>query len=417
MAQSRHHGSRPGCPLPRVKQTLLGSGNVSAFGPERTSHSAASYGCRDLREIELVDQTKENWQRLGPVEDLKKRDLQQIEVGRTIIALSFQNGEFGAVSGLCNHAGGPLGQGSLKDDYIVCPWHSWMFHRLTGEARPGIPAAVPRHELRIEDGNLYINIAAATPRIQAPHAKHPLTRAIVRDPGPLRVAGISTTVMNTQSPRYSTSEGLLRVSLDHANSSGIETRLIRLNDLRFRACEGYYSKSAHACTWPCTITQMDSSDQLDSVYEALVFWADIVLVATPIRWGSPSSLYLKMAERLNCVQNQITISDRVLIRNKVAAFIVTGGQDNVQAVAGQMMMFFGELGFSFPQFPFIAHSRGWSAEDMENNVAEVRDSSDLHQGARALVDRCIELAGRLVAVDTAPTHVTRGGRKAHDLSS
>ena len=82
-----------------------------------------------------------------------------------------------------------------------------------------------------------------------------------------------------------------------------------------------------------------------------------------------------------------------------------------------MMMFFGELGFSFPQFPFIAHSRGWSAEDMENNVAEVRDNAELQRGACALVDRCIELAERLVAVDTAPTRVARGGRKAHDLGS
>ena len=69
--------------------------------------------------------------------------------------------------------------------------------------------------------------------------------------------------------------------------------MIRLNDLRFRACEGYYSKSAYACTWPCTITQMDSADQLDAVYEALVFWADIVLIATPIRWGGPSRLLKK----------------------------------------------------------------------------------------------------------------------------
>ena len=43
---------------------------------------------------------------------------------------------------------------------------------------------------------------------------------------------------------------------------------MRLNELTFRACEGYYSKSAHACTWPCSITQMDPEDQLDAVYEA-----------------------------------------------------------------------------------------------------------------------------------------------------
>ena len=100
----------------------------------------------------MADQAEGNWRRLGSAADLQKRDLQQLEVGRTLIALSYRNGEFGAVSGRCNHAGGPLGQGLLKDDYIVCPWHSWMFHRLTGKAQPGIPAAVPQHALLIRNG-------------------------------------------------------------------------------------------------------------------------------------------------------------------------------------------------------------------------------------------------------------------------
>ena len=37
---------------------------------------------------------------------------------------------------------------------------------------------------------------------------------------------------------------------------------MRLSDLKFRPCEGYYSKSAHACTWPCSITQMDPGDEM-----------------------------------------------------------------------------------------------------------------------------------------------------------
>ena len=179
--------------------------------------------------------------------------------------------------------------------------------------------------------------------------------------------------MDEANPRFSGSDHLLRHALDACVAHGAESRLIRLNELKFRACEGYYSKSAHACTWPCSITQMDESDQLDRVYEALVHWADAVIVATPIRWGAASSLYFKMAERLNCVQNPITIRNRVLIRNKVAGFIIVGGQDNIQAVAGQMLGFFAELGFIFPQFPYIAHSRGWSSEDMERNVEIVRE--------------------------------------------
>ena len=124
---------------------------------------------------------------------------------------------------------------------------------------------------------------------------------------------------------------------------------------------------------------MDADDQMDQVYEALVHWADAVIVATPIRWGAASSLYFKMAERLNCVQNAITTRNNVLIRNKVAGFIVVGGQDNIQAVAGQMLGFFAELGFIFPQFPYIAHSRGWSHEDME---AQRRDRARFRSNSR-----------------------------------
>ena len=180
-------------------------------------------------------------------------------------------------------------------------------------------------------------------------------------------------------------------------------------------CEGYYSKSAHACTWPCSITQMDSDDQLDRIYEALVHWADVIVLSTPIRWGSASSLYYKMAERLNCIQNQITIRNKVLIKNKVASFIITGGQDNVQDVAGHMLGFFAELGFLFPRFPFIAHSRGWSAEDMENNVADVENNNDLKEGAKDLVRRSIEMAGIIIASDLIKQKIVFSGRKARKI--
>jgi multimeric flavodoxin WrbA len=161
---------------------------------------------------------------------------------------------------------------------------------------------------------------------------------------------------------------------------------------------------------------MDDKDQLDQVYEAIVHWADVILVATPIRWGAASSLYYKMAERMNCIQNQVTTRDRVLIRDKVAGFIVIGGQDNVQAVAGQMLGFFAELGFLFPQFPYVAHSRGWTAEDMERNVEELRTSQDLRDGTAALVERCTMLARRLMESEHTLDRVARGGRKAHALS-
>ena len=193
--------------------------------------------------------------------------------------------------------------------------------------------------------------------------------------------------------------------------------MIRLRDLKFRPCEGFYSKSARACTWPCSITQMDPTDQLDQVYEAVVHWADVILVSTPIRWGNASSLYFKMVERMNCIQNQETIAKKHLLKNKVAAFIIMGGQDNVQGVAGQLMTFWAEVGCQFPQFPFIAHSRGWSAEDMERNICEVQNSRELREAAQGLVTRAADMAQLMVAGQVPEHHLVSGGRKAHKLDS
>ena len=357
----------------------------------------------------------QDWIDVGSAAELSAKAVQEVSLGGKAVALTFRDGTFGAISGVCNHVGGPLGQGNLDGEYVVCPWHYWKFHRTTGEGEPGYEAdRVPRHEVKVENGRVLVRREAATKRGKLPHPPHALAREPEVRKGPPRVLGISTTAMDTGHPRPSTSEMLLEEALAHARGTvGLETRLIRLSSLAFRACEGFYSKSAQACTWPCSITQMDPADQMEQVYEGIVHWADVILVATPIRWGTASSLYHKMVERMNCVQNQITIRDRVLIRDKVAGFVITGGQDNIQAVAGSMLGFFAEIGCVFPPFPYVAHSRGWSAEDMETNVRNVQESGELREGVRALLDRCLELSGRLRASPLCAPKVPRGGRKAH----
>jgi len=361
----------------------------------------------------------ESWIDVGSCEELAAKPLQQVLLGRTRIALTWKDGEFGAISGVCNHVGGPLGEGTLHGDYVSCPWHFWKFHWRTGEGEPGFEEdRVPAHDVRIENGRVLVRSIPSTKRNRKPHAPHPLAREPHREPGPIRILGLSTTAMHAEHPRYSTSEDLLQCALDAATQTlECETRLLRVRDLNFRMCEGYYSKAARACTWPCSITEMDPTDQMDQVYEGVVHWADVILLSTPIRWGGASALYYKMVERMNCIQNQETVSNKHLLRNKVAGFIITGGQDNVQAVAGQMLGFFAEIGCQFPQFPYIAHSRGWSAEDMHNNQTYVQRSVFLREGAAGLVTRCAEMAKVMIASNLGEHALVRGGRKGHQLDT
>ena len=68
-----------------------------------------------------------------------------------------------------------------------------------------------------------------------------------------------------------------------------------------------------------------------------------------------------------------------------------------------------------PPFPYIAHSRGWSAEDMERNVEYVAKSKALREGAADLVSRSINVAKVLLASEATQLQTVRGGRKAHQL--
>lgn len=218
----------------------------------------------------------------------------------------------------------------------------------------------------------------------------------------MRVLGISTTAMNQRHPRPSTSETLLEHGLEYAQSNhSAETRLIRVRELKIRHCEGYYSRALRGCAWPCNITAEDPSDQMRVIYERVVDWADLVIVATPLRWGNACSLYYEMVQRMNCIQNQIPARGRYLIQDKVAAFIITGGQDGVQHVAGEMLMFWSELGFVFGRFPFVGWSRGWYAEDTEHNYDSLKEWQPRFQAAtpasdtESLVDNAIEMVSLL----------------------
>lgn len=322
-----------------------------------------------------------------------------IQVGLHKVALFHFNNEITAIANACLHKAGPLGLGKVEQKYdglyVTCPWHGWEYNIKTGAAPPGYKDQQAVYEVKVEADAVLISEKSVK---KAHREIHDLK--IIEDlvklqyqttPGSKNILGISATNMNEALPRYSTSEAALEMALEYAKEHhGADTKMLKLREMNFRACEGYYSQHMNACTWPCSITEMQPRDGLTPLYRDMILWADIVLVATPIRWGNASSLYFKMAERLNCVQNQVTLKDNVLIKNKVASFIITGGQDNIQQVAGQMMVFFTDLGFTFPPFSFLGWSRGWTAEDMDKNVLQFKRSDYVKRTTKEVVDNCIE---------------------------
>src|SRR5689334_4716445 len=123
----------------------------------------------------------DDWVDVGEAGELARTPLRSANAKTIALAISYKEGEFGAVSNACNHAGGPLGDGHLDGDYIKCPWHGWKFHRRTGVGEPGFEQdCVPAFPVKVENGRVLVNVAAPTRRTKAPHPPHPLEREIVR---------------------------------------------------------------------------------------------------------------------------------------------------------------------------------------------------------------------------------------------
>ena len=300
------------------------------------------------------------------------------------IAVFNMQGNFYAISNVCVHKGGPLNQGTLEKGVVTCPWHGWKYDVRNGKSPHQGGSSVDSFKIHVIRNKLYLDSIPSKLGTSSykPHKEYAKLRdsvtnylshmdkdTIIQTDNKIHVLGISTTNSNEEiAPRKSTSEHSLKFALDYAkNKLGADCHMTKLRNLNFRHCEGYYSKNAKACIFPCSISEIDKEEQMLEVYERVILWSDVVIVSTPIRWGNASSLYYQMVQRMNCVQNQSVTNQQYLIRDKVGAFIITGGQDNIQHIAGEMLTFWSLLGFVFGKFPFVGWSRGWYAEDTENN--------------------------------------------------
>jgi nitrite reductase (NADH) small subunit len=70
--------------------------------------------------------------RVASLDEIPKDAGLEVTAGGRVIAL-FKTAEgVRAIDGICAHAGGPLGKGSLDGAIVTCPWHGWQYDVETG---------------------------------------------------------------------------------------------------------------------------------------------------------------------------------------------------------------------------------------------------------------------------------------------
>jgi nitrite reductase (NADH) small subunit len=85
-------------------------------------------------------------------------EAREFNCGEKMICIANVNGEITAMDNVCLHRGGPLGQGIIEGDKIVCPWHGWQFVAKTGEAAHNPAAKLALYPIKIEGDDVLVEI-------------------------------------------------------------------------------------------------------------------------------------------------------------------------------------------------------------------------------------------------------------------
>ncbi len=85
-----------------------------------------------------------------------------VTAGKKQIALSHYEGKICALDNHCPHQGGPLGEGSIENGILRCPWHGWDYHPCTGKA-PGFDDGVDTYPVEEREDGVYIGIEEEKP--------------------------------------------------------------------------------------------------------------------------------------------------------------------------------------------------------------------------------------------------------------
>lgn len=100
------------------------------------------------------------WVRLCGVQEAPSSgEVTEVEVGGAAVCLANVQGELHALDNMCPHRQGPLGQGWIEGNAVLCPWHAWAFDVNSGVAEEPEQARVKVYPIRAEGDDLLVDLS------------------------------------------------------------------------------------------------------------------------------------------------------------------------------------------------------------------------------------------------------------------
>lgn len=126
------------------------------------------------------------WLRITACENIPPREGRAAMAGGREIALFNLGDRFLAVDNRCPHKGGPLSDGIIAGESVVCPLHAWKVSLETGcvDRPAGSGACVRTYATRVEAGIVLVELPDADER-EACRSATTATDSHDQSPGPM----------------------------------------------------------------------------------------------------------------------------------------------------------------------------------------------------------------------------------------
>lgn len=144
---------------------LLAAGAALVLG----LHLAAALREKPKDQLSPDDSTE--WVDCGGVDECKEGRARTAVVGRERVAIVKHANGISAVSNICRHQGGPLGEGRIVDGCLTCPWHGYTYLPESGASPPPFTEKIPTYNVRVVGGRVQVHRKANPAGTHVPAAK------------------------------------------------------------------------------------------------------------------------------------------------------------------------------------------------------------------------------------------------------
>ena len=152
---ARHNGNHA-----RGRALAVVGASALTVGGYLGAHLAYSQGVGVDRNADEQKQPRE-WTDAAALAEIPAGGLLRVEVAGQQVVLANVSGQLHGMGATCSHYGGPLDEGSIQDECVVCPWHGSRFRLVDGSVARG-PATAPQlsYDVRVVDDRVQVKVRA-----------------------------------------------------------------------------------------------------------------------------------------------------------------------------------------------------------------------------------------------------------------